>query len=198
MANLKLNKSKIIALVDKVAMDKKNIILAVIVGLTLIYVDFSFVLKPQLQASKVIDGKIRERKKEINKVKLDLQASRDIKLEQEKEGKQLSKAKKIISEGEMPALLKVISDLANKNQVRLNQIKPSRDTKDAKSAKAQKFDTISISLDLTAGYHQLGAFINDMENGDALVWLSDLRVVSNPNDFFHQDVRLIFKAYVKK
>lgn len=198
MANLKLNKDKLVALVDKVAMDKKNIILAVIVGLTLIYVDFSFVLKPQLAGFKVINGRIIERKKEINKLKTELQQTKDIKLEQEKEGKQLLKSKKIISEGDMPALLKVISDLANKNQVRLNQIKPAKEIKDAKAAKAQKFDVMSITLDLTADYHRLGAFINDLENNDALVWFSDLRAVSNPNDFFHQDVKLVIKAYVKK
>ena len=107
------------------------------------------------------------------------------------------KAKKIIFDSQLASLLNDISKIGNANNVTILQIKPSRDTQKSGAA-APKFSPVSISLDLICGYHNLGKFINDLENNQTFISIESLKIEARPEEVLKQRVSLTLKTYVKK
>ncbi|MDI6605882.1 MAG: hypothetical protein QME65_01900, partial [Candidatus Omnitrophota bacterium] len=87
------------------------------------------------------------------------------------------------------------------NAVELIQMKPSRQNSPAakdKVAKTEKFTPILIKLDILCGYHELGHFINDLENNPVFMAVEDLKITPQQKDYFKQKVELALKTYVEK
>lgn len=187
---------------EKFNLDNKKIILLVLASLVVVYLDFSFFIKSQLNGIKDITPKIIELKSDIGAVSKDLASMQDLKAKQDKT-KQSStvKAKKIIREEDLPDLLEYISGLANKNNIKIMQIKPSKElkTKDSAAVKeAPKFSPILISLDLICVYHNLGLFLTDIENAGSLMGVEALKIESVPTNYQQERVNLVLRTYVKK
>lgn len=184
-----------INLLNKLALDNKKIFAIALVCLIIIYIDFTFLTKLQLRT-------IGNSRTKIIKLKEDMGALiRDLKIMQQSQIKQVAplKSKKIISDEEIPSLLQDISDIANKHNVKIKQIKPSRDTK-AKDEAVQGaiLSPTIITLDLSCGYHSLGSFLNDLENAVRFIAVQGMKVTSSSSDYLNQSVNLVLKTYVKK
>lgn len=186
----------------KMELGNKKPLLVILAALVLVYLDYAFVLKLQLQ-------NIRNAGPRIQKLKSDLSAlSAQFARMQEEKGKQLqakeealSKAKKFITEGQIPSLLEEVANTAKENGVELIQMKPLREgpaAAGAKDAIAVKFNPLLISLSLSCGYHQLGSFLNGLENKEMFLALEELAVSAHQKDYFNHKVELVLKAYAEK
>ncbi len=197
LANLlnKLNALKF----DKLA--HKKIFLIAFVGLLILYVDFTFIMKLQLQGIRTLTPKIIKLKKDSDNLAKDLSWMQDLEREASKDKTQIGalKPKEIISEDKLLLLLQEVSDLANKNRVKLMQINTSKDKKIQEEAIAgEKLSPIIIILDLTCGYHSLGSFINALENAGQYIDVQDMKIIRDPRDYLLQNVKLVLRTYVKK
>jgi Tfp pilus assembly protein PilO len=168
----------------------------------LAYIDYAIVLKAQLNTLQQINTAILNNKKNIEKLQKDLNNLAETQRKERQMGKTgLVKIKKLITNEQIPLLLKEISDLANQHQVRIMQLRPEKgekDTKSAKIAKAQNLIGEKINLDLSCDYHRLGQFLNAIENSEVYLELEDMKISSVANDYFRQNVRLVLKTYVKE
>jgi len=187
------------------SLDNKKVLLIIIVLFIILYLDFSFVLQPQLGSDNSVNKKISKVNKDIANLKKELSSMQDLKRKQQELGQSaLGKAKKIISNDGIPGLLNEISAIANKNKIRVMQIKPSKEivrvAKDAKGKEkeSKKFFGELITLDLACGYHSLGSFINDLENNPTFLTISELKLTENEKDYMSQQVKLVLKTYVKE
>lgn len=186
-------------LVNKVASDNKTIILSIIIFLIIVYLDFSFIMQSQITANKNIGLKIKALKKDTEKFRKEFADFQEQKNKQKGQANnKMAKLKVLIAEGDIPDLIKEISDLANKNQIRIDQIKPTKEAKDTKQPKAEKFESIKLLLDLSADYHNFGSFINDLENGNVFLAVDKFKIAASPNDYFHQNIELTITTNVKK
>lgn len=189
-----MNKLNLLNKLESIDLDKKKIILVGVIFLLVIYIDFTYLLKLQLKGIKTLNPKIIKLKKDINNLTKDSAIIQDLK------GKSLKgttgggtlKVKKIISPDQLPQLLQDISDVANANQVKLINLTKISPSKDAKS------DEERISLDLTCDYHHFGAFINALENAGKFMSMEEIKITSDPANYFQQNVKLVLKIYVKK
>ncbi len=183
-------------------MDNKKIILVIITCLIIAYLDFNFFLAFQLKALKTLGPKIIKIKADLDKLDKELINMQDLKNKQAGRSKALSlKAKKVILEEDIPALLKGISDVANINDVKITQMKPAKEP-EARAAPAEadkeKLTPLLITLDLIGGYHHLGRFINDLENVETLITVENQRILPGGlADYLKQKASLVLKAYVK-
>ena len=115
-----------------------------------------------------------------------------------------SKSKIIITEEQMPALLEAISGMANKRNIQIGQIRPIRETKKEvkgkkdKVVETKKFSILYIALDLSCEYHNLGLFISDLENTPEFIWVQDIKLNSDNDNYFKQRATVLLKTYVKK
>jgi len=193
-----------INLLDKLnalKLDNKKIFVIAFVGLLILYVDFAFIMKLQLQGIRTLTPKIIKLKKDVDNLTKDLSWMQDLERKASKDKTQVGtlKPKEIISEGKILLLLQEVSDLANKNRVKIMQINTSKDAKVQEEAIAgEKLSPIIITLDLTCGYHSLGSFINALENARQYIDVEDMKIIRDPRDYLLQNVNLVLKTYAKK
>ena len=191
-----------IKVIQKIQLDKKKIIAGAVILLFLLYIDFAFILKSQFNLWKAINPKIAQLKKDIKKLNDDLAIlSTSIKGKQETQETDQRTAEKIIKEEKIPNLLEEISKIANKREVKIMQIKPLSHPPTAKpelTTATTKLFPVSIKLDLLGGYHQLGKFINDLENASVFMEVDTLRISSESTSIMTQQIELTLKTYVKK
>ena len=176
---------------SKLELDKKKIGLIILICAILIYVDFAFLIKLQLRSTTAVGAKIIKLRKDIEVLNKDL-----IMMQQTGKKQDVAvKLKKIISEGQMPSLFQSISNTANKNNVKIMEIRPSRAPKSSASG---IFTPMSLTLDLSCSYHNLGKFINDLENLEVFIAVENLRILPQSQDYFTHGVTLVLKTYVRK
>ncbi len=175
--------------------NKQKLIVVAVAFLVASYVDFSFVLKAQVKS-------LSETRFKTGKLQVDIQAvKKDIALMQQDQNKDraLSSLKKIVSEGELLSLLERISVIAKDNLVRVTQINPQKSARVAVKAgqKQSPYTAVFIKLDISCGYHNLGAFISDFENCEYAVSIEDIKIIPDSAVGQKERVSLTLKTYVK-
>ena len=182
-------------------LDNKKIFLIALACLLMLYVDFAFMMKLQLQGIRTLTPKIIKLRKDADNLAKDLSRMQDLERKQSEAQKQIGalKTKEIISEDKLLLLLQEVSDLANESRVKLMQINTSNDAKVQEEVIAgERLLPIIIALDLSCGYHFLGSFINALENVGYFIDLQDMKIVRDPHNYLLQKVNLVLKTYVKK
>ncbi len=168
-------------------------------------------------AERKVIKKIAKLKKDIDVLNKDLANLSQFKKEQSNNTS--AKNIKVVSEKELSFLSEDISNIANKNNVRIMQISPSKvkdvketknakdaknvkEVKDAKEAKketkAANFTTFNIGLDLSGSYHNLGKFINDLENSDKFLAVQAIKIEPVKESYLWHKISLVLITYVKK
>jgi len=187
---------------ETLELDNKKIFLILLICIIFLYLDFSFIFKSQLQALKTTEPKIAALKRNLGNFKKDMLKMDELKKKQiEPAQKSAEKLKKIISSEQLPFLLQDLSDIANKNDVKIEQIKPSKDSqisKQDKIAGIDKLQPVLITLDLAGDYHHFGKFINDIEGAQAFIAVQGMKISSPKDEYFRQKVSLVLRTYVKK
>lgn len=185
---------------NNVQLDKQKKILIVILCVLIIYVDTAFILKIQTSGINGLNAKILRLKNDLVNLNRSLGNMQAVK---EKKGlaaqKTITPPLKIISQSQISGLLQDISIQANKFDIQIGQIRPSRETVDAKNILARdKFTPILINLDLVCDYHNLGKFINALENSLVFLEVQELKISTQLPDYMKQKVSLVLKTYVTK
>jgi Tfp pilus assembly protein PilO len=186
-------------------LDNKKIILIALSGILFLFLDFSLI-KMQLNANKRLKTNIIKTRKDTDALNQDLKKMEELKKKFAVEGKKpASRLKKLVSEQELTYLLQYISDAAKENEIQISQIKPAKQStaSDAKKrgagkAAASNIPAYSINMDLTCGYHELGKFINNLENGEIFIEAKSIKITPQPQDVLKQKVNLNLLTYVKK
>ena len=204
---------------QSLARDKKKLAIAGVLLVVFLYVDFTFVIANQTKGLKTIKQKIVSLRKDIEVLSKDILY---VKKNSRADAVPL-KIKKIVSEKEIPSLLQNISAIANENGIRMMQIDstkeapkiskkkgaPPSDKKGAASgdkkaakpaqqkAQAVELASVKIKLDIIAGYHKLGKFINEIENADKFCLIDEVLIARDPVDPMKHKVSLVVKTYVK-
>ena len=67
----------------------------------------------------------------------------------------------------------------------------------SKGKEVQTLPEVIIDMDISCGYHNLGQFVNDLENNEIFLAVDELRITPRQDDYFNQDIGLKLKTYVK-
>jgi Tfp pilus assembly protein PilO len=186
---------------DRLLLDKKKLLMAVIVSLIVIFLDISFVLKLQLAGLGSLGPKISKLKNDLSAMNKDLENMQNLKIKQDEEMQESAlRAKKILSAGQITNLLQYISESAQKEGIRISQIKHSADAVDPKAKKAgpENLFGFTIGLDMACDYHTFGKFINKLENGQYFLSVQDLRITPGEGGNLKQKVYVTLRTYVRK
>jgi len=196
---------KKITFLERLQLDNKKIALIVLVSAAIFYVDFNFIFKAQLRIVKKSSAEAAKLRKDLVNFELDFKKMQENKTKQALPAQKTEiKIKNIIPENYFSSLLQDISKAANNNEVRILQLRPSREREtpgpnpDSKVKVFGKLTPFFIALDLSSGYHNLGKFINELENLPAFVKVQDIRIEPQLNDYLRQRASLILVTYVEK
>lgn len=102
------------------------------------------------------------------------------------------------SEAELPNLLEHLSTVAKKSNVKIIEISPSRSVAVASQVPHARYRELPIVILARSGYHELGTFINQLENSERLFSVKDISVKSDPSDQRMHHVRLILETFVRE
>ncbi len=186
--------------IANIQLDKQKKILIVIFFVFIAYVDMTYILKAQLAGLKSLNPKIARLENDLKNLNRDLESMRNSKSKQGmSEQKSALKSVKIISEGQISGLLQDISNEANSSGIKIIQIRPSREIQAVKSAGIpDKLIPILINLELICDYHNLGRFINRLENSDVFMGVQEMKISAQPQDYLKQKVTLVIRTYASK
>jgi len=175
-------------------------ILIVIVCVVILYVDVNYILKAQTQSLGSITPKITRLKNDLNNLTRDLNNMRSLKDKQSLAGqKEIVKSTTIISESRIIDLLQDISEMANKSDIKIAQIRPSREAGGQKQLYgSDKYMPLFINLEMTCDYHALGRFISKLENAQTFMVVQEFKIQAQPADYLKQKVTLVLRTYVIK
>ncbi|MCX5700834.1 MAG: type 4a pilus biogenesis protein PilO [Candidatus Omnitrophica bacterium] len=200
--NSLVDKIKNLKFLNTLELDNKKLILIFLISAAVFYFDFSLILKAQIASLSKSSAEVARRSSELTSLERDLKNMQDLKTKKAlPEVTSLSKAKRFITESQVSTLLQDISNLANNNDVRILQVKPSRDQKasaDTKLNPGPGLTVFYIALDLTGSFHQLGKFINDLENSQVFLMVQELKIDSQKDNYLKQKASVLLKTYVKK
>ena len=108
-----------------------------------------------------------------------------------------SHRKKFSTRQEIAELLKGLSEIAKDSNVKIISIKPHQ-LVEAQSANMASgaYQKFPISIKAVCGYHQLGAFLNRLENDETFMRVSDIKITSDEKDSSQHLVYILVNTYV--
>ncbi|OGX18543.1 MAG: hypothetical protein A3K83_07635 [Omnitrophica WOR_2 bacterium RBG_13_44_8b] len=177
-------------------LDQKAIIVIIALSLIIIYLDYTFFIKGQIKAISVVSPKVAKIKKDLKDINKNLSAMEGLKNKQT--AAERKKVKEIISQEQVALLLQEISSIANNDGVKILQIKPSREGQKTEKIAEQTLSSLLVTLDLACSYHNLGKFINDLEDASMFMQVQNIKITEKEADSPIQSVNLVLKTYVKK
>ena len=179
-------------MLTKIPQDRNKIILAVLIIIIILYLDFSLILKPQMRMLAAITPKIVKLRKDLHDLNSNI-----IKMQEQEVGFKDTRFKKLATPDQISWLIEEISRLANQQEVRISQIRPVRTLSAATTyTMTGNYSPELITLEVTAGYHQLGRFLAEFENHPILMEVEDLDIKHSEKNPFEQKIKLDLKIYV--
>ncbi|MDP8298960.1 MAG: type 4a pilus biogenesis protein PilO [Candidatus Tantalella remota] len=106
------------------------------------------------------------------------------------------------AEKEIPAFLEELAVIAKKSDVKIISVTPhgfsggSSAAKDKKGKVKQYYYALPVEISAQSGYHQLGQFVNDLEEGQRFITVEDLKIQNDKNSPRKHNVKLVLKTYV--
>jgi Tfp pilus assembly protein PilO len=98
-------------------------------------------------------------------------------------------------EEQLPELLGTIAQAARSAQVRLLSIKPEGEMRQLTPGPTGYLE-LPVQVETSAGYHQVGRFIDALENSDSLLRVEELGIRADPVDIWHHQVSFVLAVYL--
>ena len=99
-------------------------------------------------------------------------------------------------EEQLPELLKAITEVARKAQVRLIGAKPKADVNKLTPG-ASGYLELPVFIGVSGGYHQIGIFLDVLENSPNLVLrVREFGIMGDEEDLFHPKAFFLLQAYL--
>ncbi|HNW39935.1 MAG TPA: type 4a pilus biogenesis protein PilO [Candidatus Omnitrophota bacterium] len=180
-----------------IQLDNQKKILIVIFFVLVAYADVGYILKAQRAGLSRLDLKIAKLNTDLLNLNRDLE---NMRLSKNQPGlvKKAVNSSRILKENQISELLQEISSTANKFNIKIDQLRPSRPVLKEKTSGQDKVIPILINLDLVSDYHSLGKFIYALENASIFIGVSEMEISTQLPDYMKQAVTLVLKTYVTK
>ena len=147
--------------------------------------------------------RIKEASAEVQELEVDIQKARispvALKKLEDEVGEIKTRAnyysRKLASKVDVPQILKELNQIAERLNIKFVSVKPL-ERKKAMLPGSEEFLLLTpITIKLQCGYHQLGIFINQIENSPRLMKISTLKITANARNIWEHQVELAITSY---
>lgn len=180
---------------------KKKILLIYAGALLLVLAGyFFFFLKPNMAKLSELFPKITERKVSVKSIQDDLLHENKLKEKLSSLEEKLGGYEKSLSrEKEIPVLLENLSETAKKSGVKILSIIPDDSAhKTQPDKEGRVYQEVPITVSARSGYHELGLFINRLENDKRYMQVSHMKITPNPSNSKKHNIEFVVYAYTFK
>lgn len=184
--------------IKKINIDFKNkqiMLLAVLVGIAVLYVYANFILIAQARDTFRTYKNSRKAHREVISAERDIAKVEDLKNQVLQYRSKIDSYERMLpAEQEVPGLLENLSLMAKKSGVKIVGITPVS-SKESPSA-GQIYHEIPILISAKSGYHELGRFLSDLEGADRFMKVVDIQIKANRTSPKKHDVELLVMTYI--
>ncbi len=180
-------------------LDEKNryYIIGGVVVLTFL-IDYFCIMSPQMKTLRTLNPKLTALQTEVATAKSDISQINQYRQDVAKFKEQLEKAsRRIINKEEVNWVIESISRMASEEKVKIDQIMPIKGSETVLlKTKEEKYYSLPIMVNARAGYHDLGRFLNRIENGDVFLSVNDFSFVSSGDDTLRHVIKVTFRVII--
>ncbi|MDD5428100.1 MAG: type 4a pilus biogenesis protein PilO [Candidatus Omnitrophica bacterium] len=176
--------------------NKKNAMaLGVGAGAVVLYAYLNFLLFPQVSRVARAFGKAGKLAAELKNTERDVSGIGGLKKQVAVYRDKIDSYESILpAEQEIPKLLEGLSEMAKKANVKIVAITPIQ-TKQEPQAN-QAYQEMPILINARSGYHELGRFLNSLENTDRFMKVVDISIKENKATPKKHDVEILVLTYM--
>ena len=176
--------------------NRSYVILGGAILIALIYI--LFLIGPKFGDLTRVSRTARDLKNKINLVNSRLERIDEMKAKLELLKKeQQGYATQLPEEKEVPRFLQGLADTARKSNVKIQSVTPHElTTKPADKGSGQYYGAMPVVITAKSGYHQLGYFVNNLEEGGRFITVEDVKIQYDNNFPRKHNVKMILKTYV--
>ena len=188
MANFNIDLSKV----------KKEHLLIGGVALIVIILLLAFfnIFKPLLGKSKDADLQIVQKQNTIERAKVGPEAAKTLEKELIQIRSELALYQDKLQDAVgVPKILRELNQIAERQKIKFVSVTPSSERKMSLPGDKEYLLQIPIRINLQCGYHELGIFINQIENFSRLMKITDIKITANPQDIWSHHVELAISSY---
>jgi type IV pilus assembly protein PilO len=166
----------------------------------IIFLDFFFIMKPQIRWLKDLGTKIRQLKSQIEQTDRDIALIVQLQKQYQSSKKDMSDIeRRVPQEEDIPLILQDISSAANSSMIKIFQIRPMKEEKEViLETKSGKYYRIPISIVAKGGYHLFGKFLNKLENSEIFMSINNLEISPSASDYKRHNINLIINTFIFK
>lgn len=176
--------------------DKQRLfVLFTIFGIAGLILYWSLLLKPQSSKFFTKNKEFCTVRDRVKKEDMLISNEENIKRQYENLKKQAEYlGKRLPGQDQISSLLEDFSRIAESSGVKILSIKPLEEI--AGKGPGIMYSELPIIIEARAGYHQCGDFVNNLENMDRFIKITDIEVKSNERDMRHHDMKMRLVTYV--
>ncbi len=179
-------------------MDAKVFYIILAVGLLVLFLlDYFVLMAPQLKTLSKINPEIKILREDISRARDNIQRLGNYESQVRKYEADIAvENKKVELRDEVPLILEHISRIAGENKVTINQIMPNViDSEIVLENDERVYYDLPIDIEARAAYHDLGRFVNAIEQGSIFLKVGELTIagVEGRKDL---SIRITFDALV--
>lgn len=98
-------------------------------------------------------------------------------------------------EEQLPELLEVVAKAARGSQVHLLSVKPKQDFSQLSPGPTGYLE-LPVQVEASAGFHQIGMFLDALEQSENLVQVRELSIQEDPRDLWNHQLSLVLTMYL--
>lgn len=179
----------------------------VAVGSVTVYVYFAFLVGPLWQKAVDLGQRVRTSREELQTLRAATANEGAIREQYQALQTTVGSLRSFLPpEKDLPAVIEVLSNLAQRTNVKIQTIFPQRSLADQQAVTTAKnnpaaipepvvYRQVPIQIDAQSGFHQLGLFLSMVEAEATPMELRSLRVASDPREPKRHTVKMVIDAY---
>ncbi len=166
--------------------------------LLIFLVNYFVVMTPLLKTLSAINPKIKQFAEDLKNARTEGGKVGQYSSEINKLNEQLKKSsQRVITKEEINWVLGQISRMAHEERIKIDQIMPIKGSETVLlNNKEGKYYSLPIMVNARCGYHDMGRFLNRVEQGDVFLSLSDFSFSGSGEDTGRNIAKLTFRAVI--
>ncbi len=165
-------------------------------GVIIVFMAYANIFTPLLKKNAQLSAQIKQKTADIQRGKIGPQALQKLQLEINQLKTQVDYYQKMLPvQTDIPQVLKELNQIAERLKIKFDSVTPLEIEQTPLPESDLLLLEIPIRIKMQCGYHQLGIFINQIENSTRFMKITQLRIDSNTRDVWQHRAELVIGSY---
>ncbi len=177
---------------------KSEYLLAIcaILIVAILFLSYNNIFKPLLGKIKQLSEQIEQTERDIQRAKVSPDSLKSLGAKIERLKTQIDYyQRKLTSKVDVPQILKELNQIAEPLKLKIVSVNPLVKEEIPLPGGEEFIFQVPIRISLKGGYHQLGIFINKIENSTRFMKIADLKLTAVSRDIWAHDIELVITSY---